>query len=187
MMAMRAVLIGLDEAFLAARESKGLHKLDERWEGEWHLVNPPRSWHNLLNTALFRVLVVLAEEHSLVSSCEAMGIFGAKDDWRIPDQVHCRPEHVTDAGVSSAELVVEVRSPGDDSYAKLPFYAARGIAEVLIVHEDRRVELYRRRDDTMTQVEQADGSCRSETLGCTFTCVDGPRLRISWDGGTAEL
>jgi len=185
---MRAVLLGLNESFLVERERRGQNKLDERWEGEWHLVNPPRSWHNLLNSELFWVLTVLARQRLLVGSCEAMGVFAAKDDWRIPDQLFCRPEDVTDEGVSSAELVVEVRSPGDDSYAKLPFYAARGVSEVLIVQESRRVELYRRREDaTMVQVEQPDGSARSQTLGCSFTAVDGPRLRITWDGGSAEV
>jgi len=24
-------------------------------------------------------------------------------------------------------------------------------------------------------------------MGCTFTGVDGPRLRIAWDGGSAEV
>lgn len=185
---MRAVLLGIDESFLAARERQGQHKLDERWEGEWHLVNPPRSWHTFLNSALFRVLVVLAEQRGLVGSCEATGLFAAEDDWRIPDQVHCRPEDVSEAGVSSAELVVEVRSPGDESYAKLAFYAARGVEEVLIVHEDRRVELYRCREDgALVQIEQADGSARSEILGCTFNRIAGPRLRVTWDGGAAEI
>jgi len=185
---MRAVLLDVDEAFLAERERRGQHKLDECWEGEWHLVNPPRSWHNLLNTALFRVLVSLAEAEGLVGVCESMGLFAAEKDWRIPDQLYCRPEDVIDAGVTSAELVVEVRSSGDDSYAKLPFYAARKVTEALIVHEDRRVELYRCREDgTMIQVEQADGSAHSDVLGCTFTSVEGLRLRVDWDSGSAEV
>lgn len=185
---MRAVLLGVDESFLRAGEQTGQHKLDERWEGEWHLVNPPRSWHTFFNSELFRVLAVLAQQRGLLSSCEATGLFGAADDWRIPDQLYCRPDHITDSGVTSAELVVEVRSPGDESYDKLDFYAARGVAEVLIVHEDRRAELYRRRaDGTMTQVEQEDRSARSDTLGCTFTTAAGPKLRIMWDGGTADV
>jgi len=97
--------------------------------------------HNLLNSGLFRVLVILAERRGLVGSSEATGVFAAEDEWRVSDQVHCRPDDLIDAGITSAELVVEVRSKGDDSYAKLPFYAAQGVTEVLIVHEDRRVEL----------------------------------------------
>lgn len=180
-------MIGIDDSFLAARERLGQHKLDERWEGEWHFVNPPRSWHTFLNSEVFWTLTILARERGLVGSCEATGLFAAEDDWRIPDQLYCRPEHISDAGVTSAELVIELRSPGDDSYAKLPFYAACGVAEVLIIHEDRRVELYRRHDGIMIQAELADGSARSETLGCSFTRVEGPRLRISWDGGTTEV
>ena len=62
-------------------------------------------------------------------------------DWRNPDQAYSRPEDGVDEGLTSAELVVEVCSAGDESYEKLGFYAARGIQEVLIVHEDRRFEL----------------------------------------------
>lgn len=79
--------------------------------------------------------------------------------------------------------MVELRSPGDESYAKLPFYAARGITEVLIVHQDRRFELYRLGDDGYDPVD--DGT--SSTLGATFATVEGPRLRVSWDGGSADV
>ena len=59
---------------------------------------------------------------------------------------------------------------------------------MLIVQEDRRAELYRLREDrTMVQVEQADGSARSDVLGCTFTQVEGPRLRVTWEDGSADL
>lgn len=178
----------IDEAFLADRERHGQHKLDECWQGEWHLLNPPRSWHCLLDSALYTVLAPLGQRRGLVGACDAMGLFAGEKDWRVPDQIHCRPDDVTEAGVTSAQLVVEVRSPGDDSYAKLPFYAARGVAEVLIVHQDRRVEIYFWRNEaTMVQVELPDGSARSNVLGCTFTQVDGPRLRVTWDDGSADL
>lgn len=185
---MRAVLLDIDEAFLAERERLGHHKLDECWEGEWHLVNPPRTWHCLLDSALFAVLLPLGQRRGLVGACDALGLFAGEKDWRVPDQIHCRPSDLTDAGVTSAAFVVEVRSPDDDSYAKLPFYAARGVTEALIVHEDRRVELYRLREDgALVRVEHPDGSASSDVLGCTFTRVEGPRLRVTWDDGSAEL
>ncbi|HYB23162.1 MAG TPA: Uma2 family endonuclease, partial [Solirubrobacteraceae bacterium] len=34
---------------------------------------------------------------------------------------------------STAALVIEIVSPGDESWEKLPFYAAHGVDEVLIV------------------------------------------------------
>jgi len=105
-------------------------------------------------------------------------------DWRIPDQVYARPDQEVEEGLTGAELVVEVRSPGDESYAKLPFYAARRIAEALIVHRDRRFELYRLGSDGTYQPVD-DGRCT--TLGVTFTTVEGAKLRVDWDGGSAEV
>ncbi len=39
---------------------------------------------------------------------------------------------------STAALVIEIVSPGDQSWAKLPFYAEHGVDEVLIVDPARR-------------------------------------------------
>lgn len=50
--------------------------------------------------------------------------------------------------MTSAALVVEIRSPGDDTDQKIPFYAERGVDEVLIVDpRKRRVEWLGRRPD----------------------------------------
>ncbi len=115
-------------------------------------------------------------------------MFGAHDDWRVPDQVYTRPEDGIDEGYVSAELVVEIRSPGDDSYRKLGFYAARGVGEVLILHEDRRVELFRLDDGVLAPVApDGDGGACCEALGVTLSTVAGPRLRVDWDGGCAEV
>jgi Uma2 family endonuclease len=105
-------------------------------------------------------------------------------DWRVPDQVYARPDQEIEEGLTGAEMVVEVRSPGDESYAKLPFYAARGITEAMIVHRDRRFEFFRLgREGTYEPVE--DGRCT--VLGVTFSTVEGPRLRIEWSDGSAEV
>jgi Uma2 family endonuclease len=40
--------------------------------------------------------------------------------------------------------VIEVRSPNDESYEKLPFFAKLGVGAVIIVDRDtKRVELFR--------------------------------------------
>ena len=76
-----------------------------------------------------------------------------------------------------------MRAPRDESYLKLPFFAERGVEEVLIVHQDRRLDLYRLVASEYEQVE--DG--RSNALRVTFTSVEGPKLRIAWEGGAAEV
>jgi Uma2 family endonuclease len=141
---MAAVPVPVSEREIDDRRRLGIDKRDERWAGEWRLVNPPKFWHSVLNLRLALVLAPVAHDRGLIAAIDPVGLFAADDDWRVPDQVYAHPEDAREEGVVSAELVVEVRSPGDDSYRKLPFYAARGVREVLVVHEDRRAELYRR-------------------------------------------
>jgi hypothetical protein len=181
---MRAVLVNA-ELELEQRRRRGIDKQDERWEGEWHFVDPPKSWHTFLNGDMYLVLAPLAQSSGLRASGDGMGIFAdLENDWRIPDQAYARAEQVLEEGLTGAELVVEIRSPDDESCAKLPFYAARGITEALIVHRDRHFELYRLgQDGTYHLVE--DGGCT--TLAVTFTTVEGPKLRIAWSDGSAEV
>lgn len=62
---------------------------------------------------------------------------GVPDNFRLPDLVVLRQR--TDAVfVSTAAIVVEVGSPGDESYRKFDFYFAQGVEEVLIVDPARR-------------------------------------------------
>ena len=186
---MAAVPVPVTEREIDDRRRLGIDKLDELWAGEWHLVNPPKTWHTRLQSQLFLVLAPRAETLGLWSFSEATGLFAADDDWRVPDQVYARPKDVCDEGVVSAELVVEIRSPGDDSYKKLLFYASRNVREVLIIHRDRQVELYRQNGEgyLVPVKPEDDGAVPSRALGVRFSTVAGPRLRVEWDGGSAEV
>ena len=183
---MEAVVVGATVAEVERRRRLGIDHKDELWDGEWHLVNPPKLWHARLATDLIAVLFPLARNRGLVPYAGDAGIFGADParNWRVPDQVYARPDQETEDGLTGAELVCEFRSPGDDSYAKLAFYAARGVTENLIVHRDRRFEL-RRLAGASRYALVPDGT--SAALGVTLSTVDGPRLRITWEGGSAEV
>jgi Uma2 family endonuclease len=66
------------------------------------------------------------------------------------------------------DVVVEIQSPGDEPYEKLPFYAALGVPEVWIVNRDTKVpELYRLRADGSYREVPAgkDGWLRSTATG----------------------
>jgi len=42
----------------------------------------------------------------------------------VPDLVFATEEHWARRGIAArAELVIEIQSPGDESYKKIPFYA----------------------------------------------------------------
>jgi Uma2 family endonuclease len=186
---MAAVPVPVTEREIDDRRRLGIDRHDELWAGEWHLVNPPKMWHATLNMDLFFALAPRAQALGLRPHAGPVGLLAADNDWRVPDQIYFRPEDAREEGVVSAELVVEIRSPGDDCYKKLPFFASRGVAEVMIIHEDRRFELYRLNDDghLVPAKPEDDGCVRSHVLDVAFTTVDGPRVRVEWDGGSAEV
>ncbi|MGD9531154.1 Uma2 family endonuclease [Pseudonocardia sp.] len=116
------------------------------------------------------------------------GLYRAANDWRVPDQLYCRPENFSDRGAEGAELVVEVRSEGDETYRKLEFYAALGVGEVLVLHpQPRAVELFRLVEEKYVQVSPAaDGAVLVETLGLRVAAASDV-LRLTWDGGSADV
>jgi Uma2 family endonuclease len=63
-----------------------------------------------------------------------------QSSYRTPDLVVFATEHRSDRGVEGrASLAVEIRSPGNESLEKLPFYARVGVAEVLVVDRDSKL------------------------------------------------
>ena len=62
----------------------------------------------------------------------------SEDDYRVPDRGLHR-DWIDRVRYPSAALVVEIVSPGDESYHKLGFYAAHGVDEVVIVDREERV------------------------------------------------
>lgn len=184
---MRAVLLDVPKSMLDERRRLGLDGRDEMWDGELHMVPPAGGPHQRLNSDLFLVLGPLAKRRGLLPFIET-GLFAVADDYRVPDQLHCRPEQCSERGAEGAELVVEVRSPDDETYAKLDFYARCGVREMLIAHpRGRRVELLRAVGGRLLPVSaDAEGGARSEVLGARFTTA-GDVLRVGWEDGAADV
>lgn len=175
-------MLEVDPQLLAERARLGLDRWDEMWDGELHMVPPPNGNHQRFGANLYLVLAGLARERGLLMSHET-GFFRTADDHRVPDWAVYRPEQASDRGIEGAELVIEIRSPGDESIAKIPWYFAQGCREVLIVHlETAGVELH-----------TSDGvrtPATSDVLGCTFETVatpDGPAVQVAWAGGEATV
>jgi Uma2 family endonuclease len=186
---MRAVMLEVPEKLLAERRARGEDRFDEMWEGVLHMVPPPSGWHQRLAAELVMTLGPLAKARGLVVLHEA-GLYRADDDYRQPDVIFALPSQFTDRGVEGgAELVVEVRSPHDETYEKLPFYAAFGVRELLVVEpSSRAVELYVLRGGRLLAAATDDaGRLRSEVLGTTFQQVDGPALEATWGAGAARI
>ncbi len=140
---MRALILdppsaGLDE-LLERRKRSGLDRLDEVWEGVLHMVPAPSGAHASLEWQLAAILRPLAQAAGL----EAVGQFNlgeGEHDYRVPDGgLHRSPPRGT--WFPTAALVVEIVSPGDETWEKLRFYAAHHVDELLIVDPaDQRVD-----------------------------------------------
>ncbi len=184
---MQALFLDAPRAVLDERRRLGLDRRDEVWDGVLHVVPPPGGPHQRLSGAFFIVVGPLAAARGLVPHPET-GLYRTESDYRVPDQLYCRAEHLSDRGAEGAELVVEVRSDGDETYRKLPFYAAVGVREVLVLHpRDRTAEPFRAVDGDLRPVSpDAEGGLRSDVLGVHLLTVDG-RLRIAWPEGSAAV
>jgi hypothetical protein len=127
------------EALRERRRLTGIDRLDEVWQGVHHMV-PGRSFeHAHLAQQLGELLGPLARSAGLVPTMHEFNIGESEHDFRVPDGGLHRPG-AGGAWLSTAALVVEIRSPDDETWQKLPFYAAHHVDEILIIDmADRKV------------------------------------------------
>lgn len=120
-------------AMLAQRRALGQDRFDEVWGGEYRMVPGPRIAHARLDAALLAALGPYARAAGLT----ALTTFnlGTAQDYRVPDQGYLRHPEDT-MYVPTAEIVVEVLSPGDQTFAKFGFYAAHGVHEIVVADPD---------------------------------------------------
>jgi Uma2 family endonuclease len=175
------------QAMLAERRRNGLDVRDEMWDGVLHMVPPPGEAHAEFSSEFFLAVAHLAKQRGLAPRMET-GLFRADDDYRVPDQLYRRSDQGSDRGAEGAELVVEVRSPRDETYDKIDFYSELGVREMIVAHpKARRIELLRAVGGRLMPVQAGpDGALVSEVLGITLRTVDG-KLEITWDGGSATV
>lgn len=138
---MRAVILdtrsaGL-EALLERRRRSGLDRLDEVWEGELHLVPAPSGEHAYVTQQLAELLGGPARSAGLIPTMGEFNLGDSEESYRVPNGGLHR-ELPRGTWHSTAALVVEVVSPGDESWEKRPFYAQHQVDELLIVDPSQR-------------------------------------------------
>jgi Uma2 family endonuclease len=120
------------QKMLEHRRRHGLDRHDEVWRGVLHVVPAPTGEHSSVSAQVKRLLAPPAS---------AAGLHLTDDfnlgDFRVPDGgLHREPPRGT--WFPTAALALEVLSPGDETWEKLPFHAAHEVDEVLIVDLDER-------------------------------------------------
>jgi Uma2 family endonuclease len=124
---------------IAERARTGQDIFDEVWEGTLHVVPPPSNQHQRIGTKLARALFDAVEQAGLQLRYET-GVFDPGPgplSYRTPDLAIFDDRHGSDRGVEGhAAIVVEIRSPGDETFEKLPFYDRVGVGEVVVIDRD---------------------------------------------------
>jgi Uma2 family endonuclease len=138
------------ETLLERRRRLGQDRHDEVWDGVYRMVPTPSGRHMDVQQQLAELLGTLARAAGLHPRIGGVNL-GTQDDYRVPDGVLQR-ERRTEVWHPTAALAVEILSPGDDTWEKLPFYAAHGVDELLIVDPQKR---------SVDWLSLADGQYRS--------------------------
>jgi Uma2 family endonuclease len=127
--------VEIDE-LLERRRRLGLDHADEVWEGVLHVNPSPHGRHARILQQLAEIFGPLARAAGLLPLMADFNL-GTQGNYRVPDGGihHPGPDQLY---YPTAALVVEIVSPDDETWAKLPFYAAHDVEELLIVDPKKR-------------------------------------------------
>jgi Uma2 family endonuclease len=184
---MRAIVLEVSPADLAYRRRIGADRWDEMWEGVLHMTPAPTREHQRIVEELIEWLRPLLRRTGRGQLCAGINVFRTDEDSRVPDLTFVATGHdarLAEDGVRGGgpDAVIEIRSPNDETYDKLPFFAALGTCEVVIVDRDtKQPDVLRLAGGDYVRVEpDAEGWISAGGLGVRFRSVPGapPRLEI---------
>jgi Uma2 family endonuclease len=171
---MKAVMPIVPPDILEWRKRTGAHKFDEMWDGVLHMPPPHTLGQQLLEGSLETYLRLRWGKRNGVKvyhQINVASVGGWPNDYRIPDLVLLKPERFAinrnEYFEGAPDVVVEIHSPGDETYEKLPFYRDLGVPEVWVIHRDtKEPEVHvLKRGRYKKQSAGADGWVRSPATG----------------------
>lgn len=194
---MKAVMADVPEHVLEERRRSGADRWDEVWDGVLHMPPSPTYDHQDLESLagdwLRRHWAPPSGGKAIPQiNVSRPGIDRWLDDFRIPDIVLLTLERLAEINRNEffeggPEVVVEIRSPGDESLDKLTFYAEVGVREVWVIDRDTKVpRVFVVRDAVCEErAVRADGWLDSPFTGVWMKACDGKlHLRLADDPAT---
>ncbi|HKI36178.1 MAG TPA: Uma2 family endonuclease [Gemmataceae bacterium] len=151
--------------YIRRRQELGLDRLDEVWDGVYVVAPLATNQHQDVIAGLaalfFRGINLEARGRVLPGANVSDRREGWESNYRIPDTVVVlNGGRAVDCGthwMGGPDFLVEVRSPGDETEAKFPFYSGIGVRELLVVHRDtRELRLYRHDGQQLTEVPPSE-------------------------------
>lgn len=185
---MKAVVLHIADEELIERHRRGADRFDEMWDGLLHMAPAPAYEHQRIVSAIDRFLGSLCERRGRGVLAIGINVFNelsATPDYRIPDFTFIasgREGLLARDGVRGGgpDAVIEIRSPDDETYDKLPFFARLGVREVIVIDRDtKRPEMFRLAGSQYVAVQaDSDRWLRSDVMQVRFTWTVAGRLII---------
>ena len=177
----------LEEQLKEQRRALGVDQHDEVWEGVYFVAPPADNQHQEFVAGLLFALYDVVDAAGLGTVFPGVNLAGTSEDWtydyRAPDVVvilaageaEDRQTHFRGA----ADFVVEITSPGDRTYEKIPFYSRQGVRELLIVNRQSwTLELYRNQGNGLEKAGESETQrgdvLPSSVLPLEFRLLPGP-------------
>ena len=195
---MKAVMPEVPPHILEWRRRTGAERWDEMWEGVLHMPPMPNREHQDLEGALetwLRMYWARPRGNKVYHQINLASVGGWPNDYRIPDLVLLTPERFdidrNEYFEGPPEVVVEIRSPGDETVEKMPFYARLGVPEVWIIDRDSKIPEVHvlRGTDYEKRVPADDGWVQSAATGIQLRGEAAEKLaiQITRDPNTRRL
>lgn len=193
---LRAVVPVVPEYLLEWRRAAGVDRWDEMWDGVLHMTPTPNRMHQdfewwfetwLRNNWATRSRGIVNHQMSVAPNAKQW-----TRNYRVPDLSLVLPERMhidhNEFFAGPPNVVVEIQSPGDESFEKLPFYFDLGVDEAWVIERDRwKPTVFVRGNTRFEEIPATvDGWVKSPVTGVEMlhTPPDTLTLRQSGDDAT---
>jgi Uma2 family endonuclease len=148
---------------LELRKRTGADRFDEMWEGVLHMPPAPDLRHQLMARDIVAFFAEAWEPRTgglAVAQVNVSTPDRWPTDYRIPDVAI-----MTEAAAKAAEtrfvqpiVAIEIRSPADETYEKLDFYAEVGVRALVVVErQTKAVQVFSVADGTLVLAAAGPG------------------------------
>lgn len=197
---MRAVMAVMPKRWLEEHKASDAAQWDEVWNGELHMPPMPNRLHQRFGRDLVNFLQTHWAKPRGAQVDQEVNLTTPADeaDWthnyRIPDLVLLTPDrfHIDKVEYMAGAplVVVEIESPGDETYDKFPFYAGLGVPEVWVFDRDTKAaELHALGDGPAYHLLPAgpDGWTVSPASGVAFRPAGPGKVSVRVGETVADL
>ncbi len=154
----------IEEELIEQRQAWGADQHDEVWEGVYFMPPMANFEHqrmiSLFNCVLEATLASSELGMSFPGVNLAASVEGWEHDYRVPDVVVFLADSAAECHdafwTGPADFIVEITSPRDRTYDKIPFYSRIGVRELLIVNRQAwTLEFCRHQDGELKKVGES--------------------------------